>query len=164
MSNFATTTISDKNNVSISGSGFIETETQIDNYNHASETIDSSNYSVTDIDKYPSFIESFKTTLSDFELLNKEEILNFIFHNIGLLELIKSTKSIIKKHFPNHSYALEFNSDPEIEKLNQIVVYIKGEENSFDKDWEEVKKVNKKIRKVSLYDNSVKSLLIVDLW
>ena len=37
-------------------------------------------------------------------------------------------------------------------------------ENSFDKDWEEVKKVNKEIRKVSLYDNSVKSLLTVDLW
>lgn len=165
MSNFATTTISDKkNNVSISGSGFIETETQIDNYNHASDTVDSSNYSATEIDKYPSFIESFKTILSDFELLNKKEILNFIFHNIGLLELIKSTKPIITEHFPNHSYALEFNSDPEIEKLNQIVVYIKGEENSFDKDWEEVKKVNKEIRKVSLYDNSVKSLLTVDLW
>ena len=164
MSNFATTTISDKNNVSISGRGFIETEDEIDNYNHNSATVDSSNYSVTDIEKYPSFIESFKTTLSDFELLNKEEILNFIFHNIGLLELIKSTKSIIKEHFPNYDYALEFNSDPEIEKFNQIVVYIKGEENSFDKDWKEVKKVNKEIRKVSLYDNSVKSLLTIDLW
>lgn len=164
MSNFTTTTISNKNNVSISGRGFVETEEQIDNYNHTSETVDSSNYSVTDIEKYPSFIESFKTILSNFELLNKEEILNFIFHNIGLLELIKSTEPIIKEHFPNYAYALEFNSDPEILKLNQIILYIKGDENSFDEDWEEVKKVNKEIRKLSLYDNSVKSLFTVDLW
>ena len=37
MSNFATTIISDKDNVSISGRGFVETEEQIDNYNHTSE-------------------------------------------------------------------------------------------------------------------------------
>ena len=164
MSKFATTTISNKNNVSISGSGFVETEEQIDNYNHTSDTVDSSNYSVTDIDKYPSFIESFKTILNDFELLNKEEILNFIFHNIGLLELIKSTKPIIKEHFPNHAHALEFDSDPEIPNFNQIILYVKGDEDSFDEDWEEVKKVNKEIRKISLYDNSVKSLFTVDLW
>lgn len=164
MINFATTTISNKNKVSLSGSGFVETEEQIDNYNHTSDTVDSSNYSVTDINKYPSFIESFKTILSDFELLNKEEILNFIFHNIGLLELIKSTKPIIKEHFPNHDYALEFNSDPEIPNFNQIILYVKGDEDSFDEDWEEVKEVNKEIRKISLYDNSVKSLFTVDLW
>lgn len=164
MSNFATTTLSNKNNVSISGTGFVETEKQIDNYNHTSDTVDSSNYSVTDINKYPSFIESFKTILSDFELLNKKDILNFIFHNIGLLELIKSTKPIIKKHFPNHDYALEFDSDPEIPNFNQIILYVKGDEDSFDEDWEEVKKVNKEIRKISLYDNSVKSLFAVDLW
>ncbi|WP_400253391.1 hypothetical protein [Methanobrevibacter smithii] len=164
MSNFATTIISDKDNVSISGRGFVETEEQIDNYNHTSETVDSSNYSVTHMEKYPSFIESFKTILSNFELLNKEEILNFIFHNIGLLELIKNIKPIIKKHFPNHDYALEFNSDPEIPQFNQIILYVKGDENSFDEDWVEVKKVNKEIRKLSLYDNSIKNLFTVDLW
>lgn len=164
MSNFATTIISDKDNVSISGRGFVETEEQIDNYNHTSETVDSSNYSVTHMEKYPSFIESFKTILSNFELLNKEEILNFIFHNIGLLELIKNIKPIIKKHFPNHDYVLEFNSDPEIPQFNQIILYVKGDENSFDEDWVEVKKVNKEIRKLSLYDNSIKNLFTVDLW
>lgn len=164
MSNFTTTIISDKDNVSISGRGFVETEEQIDNYNHTSETVDSSNYSVTHMEKYPSFIESFKTILSNFELLNKEEILNFIFHNIGLLELIKNIKPIIKKHFPNHDYALEFNSDPEIPQFNQIILYVKGDENSFDEDWVEVKKVNKEIRKLSLYDNSIKNLFTVDLW
>ena len=116
------------------------------------------------MEKYPSFIESFKTILSNFELLNKEEILNFIFHNIGLLELIKNIKPIIKKHFPNHDYALEFNSDPEIPQFNQIILYVKGDENSFDEDWVEVKKVNKEIRKLSLYDNSIKNLFTVDLW
>lgn len=164
MSNFATTTISNNDNVSISGRWFVETEEEIDNYNHTSETVDSSNYSVTHIEKYPSFIESFKTILSNFELLNEEEILNFIFHNIGLLELIKSTKPIIKEHFPNYDYALEFNSDPEMPQFNQIILYVKGDENSFDENWAEVKKVNKEIRKLSLYDNSIKSLFTVDLW
>ncbi len=164
MSNFATTIISDKDNVSISGRGFVETEEQIDNYNHASETVDSSNYSVTHIEMYPSFIESFKTVLSNFELINKEEILNFIFHNIGLLELIKNIKPIIKEHFPNYAYALEFTSDPEIPEFNQIILYVKGDENSFDEDWVKLKKVNKEIRKISLYDNSIKSLFTVDLW
>ena len=164
MNNFATTIISDKDNVSISGRGFVETEEQIDNYNHASETVDSSNYSVTHIEKYPSFIKSFKTILSNFELLNEDEILNFIFHNIGLLEMIKNIKPIIKEHFPNHEYALEFNSDPEIPQFNQIILYVKGDENSFDENWAEVKKVNKEIRKISLYDNSIKNLFTVDLW
>ena len=164
MSNFATTTISNNDNVSISGRWFVETEEEIDNYNHTSETVDSSNYSVTHIEKYPSFIKSFKTILSNFELLNEDEILNFIFHNIGLLELIKSTKPIIKEHFPNYDYALEFNSDPEIPQFNQIILYIKGDKNSFDENWAEVKKVNKEIRKISLYDNSIKNLFTVDLW
>mgnify|MGYP003560200375 CR=1 FL=1 len=39
-----------------------------------------------------------------------------------------------------------------------------GRQVSLRKDWEEVKKVNKEIRKISLYDNSVKSLFTVDLW
>ena len=165
MINFTTTTIRDKkNNVSISDSGFIVTEKQIDNYNQTSDTVDSSNYSVTNIDKHPSFIESFKTNLNDFELLNKKETMNFIFHNIELLELIKSTKPIIKKHFPNHDYALEFDSDPEIPNFNKIILYVKRDEDSFDEDWEDLKKVNKEIRKISLYDNSVKNLFTIDLW
>lgn len=165
MSNFATTTLSDKkNNFSISGSGFVETEEKIDNFNHTSQTVDSSSYSVTDIQKYPLFIESFKTSLNDFELFNEEEILNFIFHNIGLLELINLTKSLIKEHFPNYDYGLEFNSDPEIPNLNQIILYVKGNEDSFDEEWEEVKKVNKEIKKLVIYDDSVKSLFSVDLW
>lgn len=165
MTYFATTTISDKkNNVSISGRGFVETEEQIDNYNHTNETVDSSKYSVTDIEKYPSFIESFKTTLNGFELLNGEEILSFIFHNIGLLELIRCVTLLIKEYFPNYNYALEFNSDPEIPNFNQIILYVKGDGTSFDNDWEKLKKLKKEIRKVSLYDNSVKSLFSIDLW
>ena len=165
MNNFATTTLSnEKNNVSISGNGFVETENQIDNYDHTNQTVDSSKYSVTDVEKYPSFLESFKVTLSDFELLNEEMILNFIFHNIGLLELIKHVKPLLKKYFPNYECALEFNSDPEIPDFNQIVLYVKGDEGSFDEDWEEIKKVNKKVRNFTLYDDSVKSLFSVDLW
>ena len=164
MSNFSTTKISEKNKVSISASGFVESEEKIDNFNNTRQTVDSSYYSVTEIEKYSSFIKSFKTILCDLELINEEEILDFIFHNMGLLELIKCSKHIIKEHFTNKKYALEFNSDPEIPSFNQLILYIKCEENSFDEDWEEIKKVNKEIRKFSLYDDSVKNLFSVDLW
>ena len=59
---------------------------------------------------------------------------------------------------------MEFDKDPEIPNFNKIVMYVKGEDESFDEDWEEVKKVNKEIRALSLYDGSVKNLLSVDLW
>ena len=44
------------------------------------------------------------------------------------------------------------------------MIYVKGEDESFDENWEEIKKVNKEIRTLSLYDDSVINLLIVDLW
>ena len=43
-------------------------------------------------------------------------------------------------------------------------MYVKGEDETFDKDWKKVKKVNKEIRTLSLYDDSVKNLLFIDLW
>ena len=165
MSDHATTTTLDKeDNVSFSGRGFVETEETIDNYNHGSHTVDYSYYSVTNIDKYPSFMKSFQDILDGFELLNEEQIIDFIFHNIGLLELIENANPLIKEHFPDKSFGLEFDEDPEISSLNKLVLYVKGDEGSFDEDWEEVKKVNREIRKLSLYDDSVKSLFSVDLW
>ena len=88
----------------------------------------------------------------------------FIIEHLGLIELIENAALIIKNHFPKYSFGLEFEEDPEISSLNKLVLYVKGDEGSFDEDWEEVKKVNREIRKLSLYDDSVKSLFSVDLW
>lgn len=119
---------------------------------------------VANSDMYSSFIESFKTNLSDFELLNEKEIINFIFQNRELLDLIKSTELVIKEYFPDYDYALEFNRDPEIPNFNQIILYVKGNKNSFDEDWEEIKKVNREIRKFKRYEDFPKYLFFADLW
>ncbi|WP_304093168.1 hypothetical protein [Methanobrevibacter ruminantium] len=122
------------------------------------------NYSVTNVENYPSFVYFIKNTLSNFDLLNEDEIIMFIIEHLGLIELIENAALIIKNHFPKYSFGLEFEEDPEISSLNKLVLYVKGDEGSFDEDWEEVKKVNREIRKLSLYDDSVKSLFSVDLW
>lgn len=116
------------------------------------------------IKKYPSIIKFIENTLSNFELLNKDEIINFIVKHMGLIELIEKVTIIISDYFPNNSFALEFDKDPEIPNFNKIVMYVKGEDETFDKDWKKVKKVNKEIRTLSLYDDSVKNLLFIDLW
>ena len=64
------------------------------------------------------------------------------------------------KEFFQQSYALEFDSNPEIPNFNKIVMYVKGEDESFDDDWEEIKKVNKEIKSLSHCGD----LLSVDLW
>ena len=56
-------------------------------------------------------------------------------------------------------FALEFERDPEIPSFNKIVLYVKGERNYFDEDWEKLKKINKEIRNFSLKD-----LFSLDLW
>lgn len=136
----------------------------INNFNQKSETVDDSYYSATDMEKYPEFIESFKESLTWVELFNEKQIMHFVFKNPGLLELIKNVEPIIKEHFPENSFGLEFEEDPEISSLNKLVLYVKGEESSFDEDWEEVKKVNREIRKLSFYGDSAKRLFSVDLW
>lgn len=119
---------------------------------------------ISRIKKYPSIIKFIENTLSNFELLNKDEIINFIVKHMGLIELIEKVTIIISDYFPNNSFALEFDKDPEIPNFNKIIMYVKGEDETFDKDWKKVKKVNKEIRTLSLYDDSVKNLLFIDLW
>ena len=160
MNNITTTTIRDT--ITETGNSHVE-EFDV-NFTQSSETVNSENYFVRDFEKYPSFIEFIKNTLSNFDLINEEEIINFIVKNIGLMELIEKATPIIKNHFPHNSFALEFDKDPEIPNFNKIVMYVKDEEESFDEDWEEVKKVNKEIKTLSLYDDDVKNLLSVDLW
>ena len=102
--------------------------------------------------------------LSNFEIDNKEEIINFIIKNIGLMEYMEKVTPIINTHFPEDNFRLEFEKDPEIPNFNKIVIYIKREDESFDADWKEIKNVNEEIKKISINDDSLKNLLFVDLW
>ena len=162
MNNITTTTIRDT--VSISENGSLQVEEFDVNFNPSSKTVDYDKYSVRNVENYPSIVMFIKNTLSNFELLNESETIKFIVKNIGLIELIEKATQIVKNHFPANSFALEFDEDPEIPSFNKLVIYVKGEDESFDEDWEEIKIINKEIRKLPLYDDSVKNLLSVDLW
>lgn len=162
MNDITTTTI--KDTVSIIENGTSQIEEFDVNFNQVSKTVNYEGYSVRNVEKYPSFVKFIKNTLGNFELLNEKEIINFIIKNMGLIELIEKATSIIKKHFPNNSFVLEFDKDPEIPSFNKLLIYIKGNDETFEKDWEEIKLVNKEIRVLSLYDESVKNLLSIDLW
>ena len=133
-------------------------------FNQISKTVDVENYSSGNIEKTPTFINFIENTLKNFDLVNKNEIIEFIVSNLGLIELIEEVTPIIKNHFPNNGLALEFDKDPEISSFNKIVLYVKVDDESFEDDWEEIKKINKDIRKLSLYNDSVKNLLSLDLW
>ena len=83
---------------------------------------------------------------------------------MGLIELIEKVTPLLSSHFPDKSFGLEFDKDPEIPSFNKLIAYVFGDDESFNEDWEEIKKVNEEINKLSLYDDSVKSLLTLDLW
>lgn len=162
MNDITTTTI--RESVSIIENGSSQIEEFDVNFNHISRTVNHDEYSVRNVEKYPSFVKFIKNTLNNFDLLNEKEIINFIIKNMGLIELIEKVTPMIKNHFPTSSFALEFDKNPEIPSFNKLVIYIKGEDETFQKDWEEIKLVSKAIRALSLYDDSVKSLLTIDLW
>ena len=162
MNDITTTTIRDT--VSIIQNRGSQVEEFDVNFDSTSKTVDYEKYFVRNAEKYPSIVNFIKNTLCNFDLLNEQEIIKFIIKHIGLIELIEKVTPIINAHFPNNSFAIEFDKDPEIPSFNKIVIYIYGEDESFNEDWEEIKLVNKEIGKLSLYDDSVKSLLSVDLW
>ncbi|WP_407462843.1 hypothetical protein [Methanobrevibacter sp.] len=161
MNDIATTTTI-RDTVSINDN--MGTEESFDvSFSQDSSSINGS-YSVTNVENYPSIVYFIQNTLSNFDLVNEDDIIDFIIKNIGLIELIEKVAPVLKNHFPRYGFGLEFDKDPEIPSFNKIIVYVKGDDGSFDEDWEEVKKVNREIRKLSLYDDSVKNLLSVDLW
>ena len=162
MNNITTTTIRDTRLINENES--LQVEEFDVNFNSSSKTMDYDKYVVRNVENYPSILMFIKNTLSNFELLNESETINFIVKNIGLIELIEKATTIIKNHFPNYSFALEFDKDPEIPSFNRLVIYVKGVDESFDEDWEEIKRINKKIRNLPLYDDTVRNLLSVDLW
>ena len=158
--NLTTTTIRDT--VSISEN--LQVEEFDVNFNPSSKIVDYDRYSVRNVENYHSIVMFIKNTLSNFELLNESQTINFIVKHIGIVELIEKATPIVKNHFPAYSFALEFDKDPEIPSANKLVMYVKGEDESFDEDWEEIKRINKEIRNLSLYDDSVKNLLSIDMW
>ena len=163
MNNMVTTTTI-RDTVSITGRGDCDVDSFDVNFNQDSSNINSGDYSLTTVENYPTFLKFIENTLSNFDLLNKDEIINFIVKNLGLIDLIEKVEPIIENHFPQYDCCLEFSRDPEIPNFNKIILYVKGNDESFDDDWEEIKKINREIRNLTLYDDDVRNNFSLDLW
>lgn len=119
------------------------------------------NQSLLDYDYFKKFQ---KETLNKYEILNEEEVLRFIMKYPSLIKLIEIFTSLIVENFNGNKLTMDFFQDPEIGSFQQIVIYIHSSDESFDKDWEILKRLNTKINQIDFLDNSMKRLLTVDLW
>ena len=109
----------------------------------------------------------FETNLNDlsehYTLYNKDEIYKFLKSHPNLVEALYQILDPISKYFKHDKLILEFVPDYEFEELNQIVVYICADENSFDKNWDLLSKLKKEIYKLDM-DLFVSDFFSVDLW
>lgn len=113
---------------------------------------------------YSCFKQFQNDTLSKYELLNENDILDFIECYPSLIKLIDIVTKGIVEIFSENELKMEFVQDPEINEFNHIILYIVSSDESFDKDWELLKDLKNELRQIELLDNSIKSLLMVDLW
>lgn len=109
----------------------------------------------------------FETNLDNlskyYTLYNEEEIYKFLKSHPNLVEALYQILDPISKYFKHDKLILEFVPDYEFEELNQVVVYICADENSFDKNWDLLNKLEDEIRNLDI-DFSVFNSFFVDLW
>ncbi len=113
---------------------------------------------------FESFEFKFNQLFNDFTLINPIEIQEFILLHDDLFDYLGKINELLRTVFKDNEYYLEFSSDPEIQTLSQLIVYVKSEEYSFDDDWNLLRILNKKIRSIEEFPSSLKRLLSVDLW
>lgn len=113
---------------------------------------------------FESFEFKFNELSNDFNLINIMEIQDFILLHDDLFDYLSQIKLLLQNYFSEYDYCLEFYSDPELQSLNQLVIYINGDESSFDEDWSSLKRMNSEINELGNFPNSVKHLISVDLW
>jgi hypothetical protein len=101
--------------------------------------------------------------LENFKLVNRNEIIDFIKTNNGLLELIEKSYPLLEKYFPKYSYCLLYSIDPEILNLEHLMLFINGDEKFYDEDCLKLKDLERGIEKLKISNCNVKPLLLVDV-
>ena len=101
--------------------------------------------------------------LDNFNLVNRDEIIDFINSHNGLLELIEKAYPLLKSYFPKYSYCLLYSIDPEIINLEHIMLFINGDEKVYDEDCLRLKELENEIEKLKVSNCNVKPLLLVDI-
>lgn len=101
--------------------------------------------------------------LENFKLINRDEIVDFIRSNNGLLELIEKAYPLLMKYFPTYSYCLLYSVDPEILNLEHLMLFINGIDEVYDEDCLKLRDLEREIEELKVSNCNVKPLLLVDI-
>ncbi|MDO5814026.1 MAG: hypothetical protein Q4Q18_00170 [Methanobrevibacter sp.] len=92
---------------------------------------------------------------------NKEEVKAFIEKHAEILDYIEEITPLIDDYFPKYSKIIEFCKDPEFDRLDFVMIYIKGE--SFEKDYETLNRFKEEPLYISKFSRNIKGLVCVEL-
>lgn len=115
-------------------------------------------HDIITIDYQETFKYDFEDLSKNYDLINRDEIYEFIKLNIDSLNELNQILPLLNKYFPSEKFLLKFVPDYEFEELNQLVVYICGDISNFDVKWDLLNKLNDEI------NSFVSNLISVDLW
>lgn len=104
-----------------------------------------------------------QSILENFNLINRDEIIEFIHRNNGLLELLESVYPLLKSFFPDCSYLLYYAPDPEIKSFEDLMLFIKGDENEYDNNCKKLYDLKRQIDDLKVSNCKVKRLLLVEM-
>ena len=127
----------------------MEKEIKLNNYLNSKyyQTISQSNNAdIATINNIETFKSNFKELSKHYELINPDEIYEFIKLNNNLLNELYLVLPLLNKYFPSKRFQLKFVPDYEFEELNQLVVYICSDEDNFEDDWKIINELDAKLR------------------
>lgn len=101
--------------------------------------------------------------LNNFKLINPEEIIDFIYKNNGLLELLEKVYPLVKSYFPDYFYSLSYAADPEIKDLEDLMLCIHGDEKEFKNNRKKLHDLEREIDDLKVSNCKVKRLLLVEV-
>ena len=90
--------------------------------------------------------EIFDKLTKDYELVNPDEIYDFIKLNNHLLNELDQVLPLLNKYFPNRKFYLEFTPDYEFKDLDQLIVFVCTDDERFEEDWKIISKLDSELR------------------
>ena len=128
---------------------YMEKEIKLNNYLNGKyyRTISQSNNAdIVTINNTETSKSNFKELSKHYELINPDEIYEFVKLNNNLLNELYQVLPLLNKYFSSKKFQLKFVPDYEFEELNQLVVYICSDDDNFEDDWEIVNELDAKLR------------------
>lgn len=101
--------------------------------------------------------------LDNFKLINRDEIINFINRNNGLLELLEKVYPLVKSYFPDYSYSLLYAPDPEISTIEDLMLFINADIKDYEFNRKILYNLERDIDNLEISNCKVKRLLLLDV-